>query len=285
VRESDDPQAAPAMRGQRLFPIVRCTNCQLAYVWPRYSDDELEILYADEQLFKCSTDPEGHKRSYLGEREAKQRYFVQVGNWLEQYKQGGELLEVGCGPGFFLDVLGSQWRGRGVDLSPYAVDYGRRELGLDLAQGAFVPGLYAPASFDAVAMLQVLDHLPNPRQALSESARLLRQGGVLLLTSLVNGRSYCARLFAGGYRLLAPNHLYYFSPRTLERLLRETGFALEKMRFPYWHTPYCNFREIKNLAVQSGRALAAHLRRREPRVLSPPFYGNHIDVVARKLPE
>lgn len=284
VCESADPQAAPAMRGERRFPVVRCAECGLACVWPRYTDEELRVLYADARLFLGSMDPEGRKRSYLGEQEAKQKVFAEVAHWLERFKAGGELLEVGCGPGFFLDILGGHWQASGVELSPFAAAYARREMGLEVVEGAFEPGRYQAERFDAVAMLQVLDHLPDPRQALAEAGRILKAGGVLVLTSLANGNSYCARVFGGGYRLLAPNHLYYFSPHTLERLLAETGFQIEEMRFPYWNTPYRNYKELKNLVFRSAQALLQRLTGQEPTVLSPPCYGNHIDVMARKLP-
>lgn len=284
VRESADPLAAPSMRGNRRFPVIRCLECGLAYVSPRYTNEQLRCIYSDETLFKGSSDPEGRQRSYIGEREGKQREFVKTSRWLECYVQGGELLEIGCGPGFFLDVLGPHWRSSGIDLSPFAVGYARGELGLDVLQGEFGTGLYGAERFDAVLMLQVLDHLPDPRQALIEAGRILKAGGVLMLTSLINGHSYCARVFAGGYRLLAPNHLYYFSPSVLRRLLSETGFRIEEMRFPYWGTPYCNYREIKKLVVGSARVALARLAGKDHGVLSPPFYGNHIDLVARKLP-
>lgn len=283
VRESADPRAAPSLRGERCFPVMRCLKCGLAYISPRYTNEQLHRIYSDESLFTGSTDPEGRQRSYLGEKESKQRNFVEVSRWLERYVEGGELLEIGCGPGFFLDVLGPQWRPCGIDLSPFAADYAREKMGLEVIQGEFGAGLYEPEHFDVVLMLQVLDHLPDPRRALLEAGRILKAGGMLMLTSLINGTSYCARVFSGGYRLLAPNHLYYFSPSVLKRLLAETGFRVEEMRFPYWNTRYRNFREINNLIVGSAQVGLARLKGKEHHVLSPPFYGNHIDLVARKL--
>ena len=48
-------------------------------------------------------------------------------------------------------------------------------------------------------MMQVFDHLPDPRQTLGESLRrILRNDGLLVITSIVNGSSFCARVFAGG---------------------------------------------------------------------------------------
>ena len=282
--ENDSPFIAPSLRGKRRFPVVRCVNCGFAFVSPRYSLEESRGIYADKRLFTGSSDPEGQLRSYIGERAEKIRYFQKVSQWMESHKSQGTLLDVGCGPGFFLSSLGKHWHSEGIDLSPYAVEYGRREFGLKLRHGEFAPGIYEAGSFDVVAMMQVFDHLPDPRQTLGEVRRILRNDGLLVMTSIVNGSSFCARVFAGGYRLIAPNHLYYFSPTNLKQLLSEFGFELEVIKFPYWNTPYCNLLEIINFAKKTAMAMASRLFGREPCIISPPFYGNHIDFMARKLP-
>ena len=280
VKESSDPHAASVFQGSKRFPVVRCQQCGLAYLSPRYTRAQRREIYQDEALFTGSSDPEGRERSYLGERRAKEDAFRCLLAWLEEHRKGGPLLDVGCGPGFFLVLLEPPWEGQGLDPSSFAVRYAREELGLEVAQGEFEPGRYPPGHFAALTMLQVLDHLPDPLQSLREVHRLLAPGGILLLSSLVNIDSSCARVFREGYRLLAPNHLYYFSPRTIRRMLEEAGFAGVEIRFPYWGTPYCNWREIRNLIA---RSLAVKLRgrRRGKTLLSPPFYGNMMDVIAR----
>ena len=286
VKESTDPHATPVFQGSKRFPVVRCQECGLVYISPRYTPEQRREIYRDESLFTASSDPEGRKRSYLGERAIKQQAFRRLLSGLEEHVAGGRLLDVGCGPGFFLDILGEHWDGEGIEPSPFAAGYAREELGVEVRQGDFVSGAGPARAYAAVAMLQVLDHLPDPMESLREAHRLLQERGVLLLSSLVNIESFCARVFREGYRLLAPNHLYYFSPRTIRQMLAEAGFETLAIRFPYLDTPYCNPREIGRLM---GRTLAATVSRLwgGPRrtVLSPPFYGNMMDVLARKVGE
>jgi SAM-dependent methyltransferase len=70
----------------------------------------------------------------------------------------------------------------------------------------------------------VLEHLPDPREALQEAARITRPSGTLVL-SLPNPHSLEARLFGpcwAGWDI--PRHLWWFPQRALVRLLDETGW-------------------------------------------------------------
>ena len=281
TKESSNFHAAAQFQVTKRFPVVRCKACGLVYISPRYSAEKRRALYCDEGLFTGSADPEGRPRSYIGERELKQAAFRPLIGRLERFQRGGRLLDVGSGPGFFLDLLGPHWQGEGLDPSSFASRYARRKLGIKVEKGKFETGKYAPATFAAVTMLQVLDHLPDPLQSLREVHRLLVPGGVLMLSSVVNIDSYCARMFGAGYRLLAPNHLYYFSPRTLRRILRMAGFEVREVRYPYLRTPYCNLRELGKLVRGTLRVLCQREGNRQP-VLSPPFYGNMMDAIAAK---
>ena len=142
--------------------------------------------------------------------------------------------------------------------------------------------VFQPEFFDAITMYQVLDHLPDPLGSLRLAHRLLRPGGVAAML-LVNIESFCARVFGAGYRLLAPNHLYYFSPRTITAALAQAGFRVLRIDYPYFDTPYCNARELKTLLVRTFQALVwSRLTGSGEPVLSPPFYGNMMVVFAAK---
>ena len=282
VRELADPLAAEALRGSQVFPVVRCQSCGLTYVSPRYNAVKRTNLYRDESMYRPSSDPDGRRRSYLDEREQKDRASRQLLRRIEKYRDGGRLLDVGSGPGFFLATLGDNWTAKGLEASPLAVRIAD-EIGVSVGLGEFENGLYPARRFDVVTMMQVLDHLPEPAASLAECNRILDRQGLLFLTGLVNIESFCARMFRDGYRLLAPNHLYYFSPRTLADMLGRAGFAIEEIRFPYWRTPYCNGRDLGRLVGRTASVLSRRLFGRSlDGIVSPPFYGNMMDVVARK---
>lgn len=143
---------------------------------------------------------------------------------------GGRLLDVGCGSGEFLQrhvALG--WEGWGVEVSPEAVRYAREKRGLRVFQGELAAARFPPAMFDTVVFNHSLEHMFSPTATLREVHRILRPGGRLFL-ALPNAASAEARLFGRwwfGWEV--PRHLYHFTPRTLDRCLRQSGFRVIRM--------------------------------------------------------
>ena len=94
------------------------------------------------------------------------------------------------------------------------------------------------------------------------------KSGATLIISTPNANSLAAKLFKGRYRLLGMPHRMLFNPDNLSHVLRSSGFVVEEVRFPFFDTPYFNF---KNLI----RLLFLHK-------MSPPFYGSIMTFVVRK---
>jgi len=133
------------------------------------------------------------------------------------------LLDVGCGTGVFLDeARRAGWQVRGVEVSAYAADQARHR-GLDVAC-ASSEGLDLPAeAYDCVTLWDTLEHVPDPAGVLNAAARALRPGGVLAL-STGDITSFCARVTGPRWHLFnLPEHLYFFSPAALVRLLASAG--------------------------------------------------------------
>ncbi len=143
---------------------------------------------------------------------------------LERRVPAGRLLDVGCGPGFLLEAACARgWSTVGVDPSAFAVARARKE-GFEAHEGMLEDVDLAPASFDALALLQVVEHMTDPRPLLAACHRLLRPGGALLVAT-PNPRSLLAR--AKGERFnywIPPVHCAWYTPRALARLLDGNGF-------------------------------------------------------------
>lgn len=265
------------------FTVARCLDCGFTFVNPRPSDEDVLAFFRRDGLLTDTVDPEGRRRSLLSEREQKTPEFRRALRLMERVVPGGRMLDVGCGPGFFLALLGPAWQGEGVDVSPAACAHALEALGRRVQEGTFLDAKYPDAAFDAVTMHQFLDHVVDPHAHLAEAARVLRPGGLLMLTNVINIASPCARIFGPYYRLLHPLHLSYFSPRTLRRMLMETGFEPLAIGFPYWGTRYCTPRELGRLAWRAARLrLLRPLAGGGDPILSPPFWGNMMTALARR---
>jgi hypothetical protein len=130
-------------------------------------------------------------------------------------------------------------------------------------------------------MKYVLDHMEEPFEALLRARRLIKPDGLLVIADLINIESFCARWFADGFRLIHPMHFTYFSPRTITLHLGRAGFAVKRIEYPFFNTPYCTMAGLGTLAWRVVRRLVARsFSRNGQRVYSPPFYGNMMDVWA-----
>ena len=137
-----------------------------------------------------------------------------------------DVLEIGCGHGYFLDA--ARARGMAVEGAERSASAGgARERG-HLIHGAWLAELELEPRFDAVAMWEVLEHLPAPREALAQVRRLLRPGGRLAL-STPSSSGLLARLMGRRFVMVEPPaHLELFSRRGLALLLASAGFEADR---------------------------------------------------------
>jgi SAM-dependent methyltransferase len=132
--------------------------------------------------------------------------------WAAELVAGSRVLDVACGAGWGTATLGAGGGAAvGVDLSPAAIADARREHGgrADFHEGEMLDLPFAGGEFDNVVCFEALVHVAEPGRALDEMRRVLRPGG-LLLVSAPNRDAYPPG---------NPLHLSELSSAELERLL------------------------------------------------------------------
>jgi 2-polyprenyl-3-methyl-5-hydroxy-6-metoxy-1,4-benzoquinol methylase len=145
---------------------------------------------------------------------------------------GTRLLDVGCSSGAFLMVareLG--FDAEGVEISPEAAAAARR-AGFRVHTGLLEDARYQDASFDAVALIELLEHLRDPRALLAECRRILRPGGVLMATT-PNGASWTAAAMGARWDVFSlrgmGGHVSFFNPGSLRLLAQRAGFEVARL--------------------------------------------------------
>src|SRR5208282_5445413 len=94
----------------------------------------------------------------------------------------GRLLEIGSYCGIFLDrIRASGWEVTGLEPDRGAADYSRAKYGLRIVDGVLPNPSLPDKNFDAVVMLHVIEHMPDPSENLREIHRVLKPGGVLVV--------------------------------------------------------------------------------------------------------
>jgi SAM-dependent methyltransferase len=113
--------------------------------------------------------------------------FALIKGFVERYElQDKRCLEIGCGRGAFQDLVADY---TGLDLSGAVQEH----LHKPFTHGAATSLPFSDGEFDAIWTVAVLEHIPNPERALSEMRRVLRPGGLLLLSPAWQCRSWAAR--------------------------------------------------------------------------------------------
>lgn len=200
--------------------IVRCMSCGLIYALPSLLARPVEKDYEE------MVDP-GYVKEERG-RRAQARIILSKLKTV----RGGRLLDIGCGPGFFLDeAKKAGWHVQGVELSRWAQTYCQARFHIQVFRGALQEARFPDTSFDAIVMMDVLEHLEDPKGTLMEMRRILRDDGVVYI-STPDIDSFLSRFLGARWWGINRYHLFYFSRKTLERMFEEVGFK-RLQYFPY----------------------------------------------------
>ena len=200
--------------------IVTCRSCRLQFIDPL-------TLAAEAAL---QTLGEAFVETYIREEPSYRAYFRRKTNDLLKVMAPGRLLDVGCATGVFLHEAGrAGFQGTGLDLLPPAVEYARDRLGVDARLGLLEEAGFSSGQFDAVTLFQIIEHVPAPRDVVKEAGRVLKPGGVLLLTT-PDRRGFLARAMGRRwFEYYNEEHLTYFERTSLKRLLVDSGFTVSSL--------------------------------------------------------
>jgi 2-polyprenyl-3-methyl-5-hydroxy-6-metoxy-1,4-benzoquinol methylase len=154
-------------------------------------------------------------------------------DWVEQFTNGRRLLDVGCGLGLLLaEARSRRWTVSGIDGSAFAVDYARRELGLGQVRRMDAGRLGdIGGTVDAVTMFHMVEHVAEPLKLLDAVHSILDREGRLFLETPDIGSGRARKAGADWRFVKIPEHLSYFSEKSLRKLLEQTGFGVVRMEY------------------------------------------------------
>jgi len=230
--------------------VVRCRSCRFTFTDPLPTrEHKIEIerqAYRGELLSEVADFFQNCHRDFRDDPVI--RGFRHALDWIAANRAGrrpgerGRLLDVGPGTGIFLHLAGEKgWEPFGIDVCPESAEKALTEFDIRVDVGDFERYAYEPASFDAVTMLDVLEHTVDPLGFLRKAYEVLKPGGVLyvavpnqrcLMTVLLD-RWIRARLPGREFfleRLYVEPHVYYFCPQTLRAMLEKVGFEMVGLR-------------------------------------------------------
>ena len=135
------------------------------------------------------------------------------------------MLDVGPGLGNLIKTAENfGFNAFGIDISKYV-----SEKGYKTALGN-IEVYNPPHKLDIITMIEVFEHLENPIFALKNCYRILEENGLLVIQT-ANMGSWARRLEGKRCRYFLPGHLHYFNLKNLKRILKESGFKIEKVYY------------------------------------------------------
>jgi 2-polyprenyl-3-methyl-5-hydroxy-6-metoxy-1,4-benzoquinol methylase len=210
--------------------LVKCKECGLVYSFPKLPEQEIFKRYSEDYLFdEYLTIFQAGRQSY--DLELIRNHYSLYLQLLDPFSgEGKKVLDVGCGPGFFLKAVEERnWRAEGVEVSEAAVKYAKDVVKVQVHHGKLEDIVFSPGSFDAVVLLDALEHLSNPLQTLRHCHDLLKEKGILILNT-PDYNSLSRLILRKDWAVLSPaEHLYNFTQRTLSRLLKDAEFRSMKI--------------------------------------------------------
>ncbi len=269
--------------------IVRCSGCSLVSSGYEPDASAMRDWYAQ----------------YYGERNTSRMCndltrarYVELLAGFEPYRKTGKLIDIGCGFGFFLSVAhAAGWEVYGTEIAESAWTYFDR-LGLPggrIFKGDVAEADFPAASFDAATLIEVIEHVQDPARVLENIAELVRPGGLLYLTT-PNFNSLTRRLIGSSWSVIHPQeHLSYFTPKTLYRMLVKAGFRVRALRttgWSYWEVfdrirgradADASFDACQGAREEFERGTLGALKRSANAVLSATQLGDTIKILAERV--
>ncbi len=208
----------------KIGDLTFCENCGHVFANPCPSPDFIHSLYGEIE------DP-------LYEEEAKGRgkNFLRILSYLEKIHPGkGSLLDVGAATGILLNLARQRgWKPAGVEASTWAAKFARGKYNLNIQESSFESAKLEKSHYTVVTMVDFIEHIPNPFEAVNRAFKALSPGGTLCIVTPDIG-SVAAKIMGGRWWHFRPAHIGYFSKESIAFLLQRAGFRIIKLRKYSW---------------------------------------------------
>jgi len=199
--------------------VVRCAGCEMITVYPRPSEDELVGLYSQLVDPRYQEEEAGRRDSFRRTLRAAQRLGA----------PNTRVFDIGASTGVFIDeARRAGFDATGIEPSSWAVKMAKERFGHDVIEGVLPHAGAERSAYGMATMLDVIEHVDDPRQLTLDAAELLADGGLLVVTT-PDYDSFISKRLKQKWWHCRLAHVQYFTPATLRRLLEACGFRVERV--------------------------------------------------------
>lgn len=197
--------------------LCKCKNCGFVFSKKIPSDNDLNNFY------------DGYGRSDYLSPITIRRYHELIDKF-EKFRKTGNIIDVGCGIGYFLEIAKLRgWNVYGTEYTDEAVEICTNN-DINMSLGKLDPKNYIPEMFDVITSFEVLEHINNPVEEISNFNKILRKGGLVYFTT-PNFNSFLRNRLGANYDVITyPEHLSYYTPKTINNLFKKLNFRKLKLQ-------------------------------------------------------
>lgn len=236
------------------FIIVKCRQCGLIFVIN--SNDNNQIYNLD--YFQNSK----YYSDYFGNCENYIKIFSDRFKIISSYfSEPGSILDIGCASGYFLEVaLKNNWNCRGLDIVE-GIDRFASPLIRDkiIIYKNISDIEFGNSVFDIITFFDSLEHFKHPTEYIKRCRKWLKDDGLLVIT-VPNIESYFSKILGKRWPHFVPEeHLYYFTKKTLSKLLVQNSFEIIKFEKLYYRfqlseilNKFFNMRKYKSSILKNN---------------------------------
>lgn len=221
-----------------LFEFFRCHACGVVFIADLVPDDKYYSKYYPANYYN-----DEHKNRFLNNLIAlwsKVSFASKSGSILNSFRHPCtdklRILDIGCGRGDFLARFDPQRFDRtGVEINATGIA-STKEKGINVFKSlhdVISTGFY----FDIVTLWHALEHLANPSDTLAQISKIMDKDGILTIAT-PNTDSIGFKLGQKDwFHLDAPRHLRLYNPKSIELLLKKSGFEVTRYCNPFYDYP------------------------------------------------
>lgn len=234
------------------WSIYECTECLFSRIEPFPTLNNRKEYYSEEKVVGRNISKQqlikrllGYPKYLIKKISPRDKNIIFSKKILKNVSRGSSVLDIGCGDGSFLELIKNDFGCSGMEISEYLSSLAQKRKNIKVATGNFLDEVPHPFTYDAVTLISLIEHLSDPALALRKCFDFLNPNGILLLKT-VNYRCWNRRIMGkkwNGFR--PPDHMIYFSPENLKKLLQKIGFKnICISSFPFNDNMYAEARKI-----------------------------------------
>jgi len=269
----DDPSklygAASGIQGAQT--LVKCIDCSMIYESPRFPAEIIIKGYEQSNEENHDSQHSMRVKSFLNSLTKNKKNLP---------APGSKVLDIGTAGGGFLEAARKfGYDVFGLEPSPDLVERGLKR-NLNIRQGTIENHNFEPHSFDLICLWDVIEHLPDPKQALIEIKKLLVPDGIILINYPDIG-TWQAKIVGKKFWWIISVHLHHFTKKTISDICSKVGLQTFKFQ-RYWQT--LEFGYLEYMAIHYNIPLAKTIRSLTPKFIQKipiPYYASQTTVLVR----